>query len=178
VAREIHPAARTPDNEEGPRDVRVISGGQTGVDRAALDAAIELDLDYGGSVPKGRKAEDGPIDEKYGKLTELGSLSYRVRTQRNVTDSDATLIITRGRFSGGTALTARLASAQHKPYLIVDLKKMDEAQALDEATAWLNLVRPGALNVAGPRESEVPGIYGAAYRFLRLLLSKERRRDR
>ena len=85
-------------------NVKVISGGQTGVDRAALDAAIELGLDYGGSVPKGRKAEDGPIDEKYGKLTELGSLDYRVRTQKNVTDSDATLIITMGRFPGGTAL--------------------------------------------------------------------------
>ncbi len=151
-------------------NVKVISGGQTGVDRAALDAAIELGLDYGGSVPKGRKAEDGPIDEKYGKLTELGSLSYRVRTQRNVADSDATLIIFRGRLSGGTALTARLASTQHKPYLTVDLKKLDQTQALGKATAWLNLVCPGALNVAGPRESEVPGIYRAAYRFLRLLL--------
>jgi hypothetical protein len=151
-------------------NVKIISGGQTGVDRAALDAAIELGLDYGGSVPKGRKAEDGPIDEKYGKLTELGSLSYRVRTQRNVADSDATLIIIRGGFSGGTALTARRASTRHKPCLIVDLKKMDEARALGKATAWLNLVRPGTLNVAGPRESEVPGIYGTAYRFLRLLL--------
>ena len=158
--------------------MKVISGGQTGVDRAALDAAIELGLGYGGSIPKGRKAEDGPIDEKYGKLTELGSPDYRVRTQKNVTDSDATLIITRGRFSGGTALTARLASTQHKPHLIVDLKKMDEAQALGEATAWLDRVRPGVLNVAGPRESEAPGIYGAAYRFLRLLLSRECRRDK
>ena len=153
--------------------MKVIPGGQTGVDRAALDAAIELGLDYGGSVPKERRAEDGPIDEKYGKLTELGSLDYRVRTQRNVTDSDATLIITRGRLSGGTMLTAKLASTQHKLYLVVDLKKMDEARTLGEATVWLNRVRPRVLNVAGPRESEVPGIYGTAYRFLRLLLSKE-----
>ena len=153
--------------------MKVISGGQTGVDRAALDAAIELGLDYGGSVPKERRAGDGPIDEKYGKLTELGSLDYRVRTQRNVTDSDATLIITRGRLSGGTMLTAKLASTQHKLYLVVDLKKMDEARTLGEATVWLNRVRPRVLNVAGPRESEVPGIYGTAYRFLRLLLSKE-----
>ena len=153
--------------------MKVISGGQTGVDRAALDAAIELGLDYGGSVPKERRAEDGPIDEKYGKLTELGSLDYRVRTQRNVTDSDATLIITRGRLSGGTMLTAKLASTQHKLYLVVDLKKMDEARTLGEATVWLNRVRPRVLNVAGPRESEVPGIYGTAHRFLRLLLSQE-----
>ena len=158
--------------------MKIISGGQTGVDRAALDAAIELGLGYGGSIPKGRKAEDGPIDEKYGKLTELGSPDYRVRTQKNVTDSDATLIITRGRLSGGTALTARLASTQHKPHLILDLKTTDEARALGEAAAWLDRVRPGVLNVAGPRESEAPGIYGTAYRFLRLLLSQERRRDR
>ncbi len=158
--------------------VKIISGGQTGVDRAALDAAIELGLGYGGSIPKGRKAEDGPIDENYGKLTELGSPDYRVRTQKNVTDSDATLIITTGRLSGGTELTARLASTQHKPHLIIDLKKMDEARALGEAAAWLDLVRPGVLNVAGPRESEAPGIYGAAYGFLHLLFSRGCRRHR
>jgi hypothetical protein len=158
--------------------VKIPCGGQTGVDRAALDAALELGLDYGGSVPKGRRAEDGPIDGKYGKLTELGSLSYRIRTQRNVTDSDATLIITRGRLSGGTALTARLASTQRKPRLVVDVEKMDEAQALGEAAAWLSRVHPEALNIAGPRESETPGIYGTAYRFLCLLLRKERRRDK
>ena len=147
------------------------------VDRAALDAAIELGLDYGGSIPRGRKAEDGPVDGKYGKLTELGAAGYRARTQRNVTDSDATLIIAKGRIQGGTALTARLASARAKPRLIVDLKEKDEARALSEATAWLDLVRPRTLNIAGPRESEAPGIYEAARALLRLLLSKERRED-
>jgi hypothetical protein len=151
--------------------VKVISGGQTGVDRAALDAAIELGLDYGGAIPRGRKAEDGPVDAKYWKLTELGTADYRVRTHRNVEDSDATLIIAEGRIKGGTALTAKYASAEAKPRLIVDLKKQDEALALGETTAWLRRVRPKTLNIAGPRESEAPGIYEAARRFLRLLLS-------
>jgi hypothetical protein len=154
--------------------VKVISGGQTGVDRAALDAAIELGLDYGGSIPRGRKAEDGPIDERYRKLTEIESRDYKVRTEMNVADSDATLIIAKGRLSGGSALTLRVASARHRPHLVVDLEKSPEVQAIGEVRSWLELVRPKVLNVAGPRESEAPGIYGKAYRLLRLVLPKAR----
>ena len=84
--------------------LRVISGGQTGVDRAALDAAFELALECGGWVPAGRRAEDGPVDARY-PLRETAAGDYETRTRLNVRDSDATLILTRGRPSGGTALT-------------------------------------------------------------------------
>ena len=142
------------------------------MERAALDAAIELGLDYGGAIPRGRKAEStGPWTQNTGSSPSIGTADYRVRTHRNVEDSDATLIIAEGRIKGGTALTAKYASAEAKPGLIVDLKKQDEALALGETTAWLRRVRPKTLNIAGPRESEAPGIYEVARRFLRLLLS-------
>ncbi len=144
------------------------------MDRATLDAAMEFGLDYGGSIPKGRKAEDGPVSEKYDKLTELSAADYRARTRRNVADSDATLILAKGGFDSGTALTARLASDQTKPCLVVDLAKQRETDGLVEAVAWLRRVKPRVLNVAGPRESKAHGIYETARGFLRLLFSTER----
>ncbi|MCD6446738.1 MAG: putative molybdenum carrier protein, partial [Candidatus Marinimicrobia bacterium] len=83
---------------------KIISGGQTGADRAGLDAAMELNIPVGGWCPKGRKSEDGPIDNKY-PLQETTSGDYRVRTERNVKESDGTLIFTLGKPTGGTALT-------------------------------------------------------------------------
>jgi hypothetical protein len=153
--------------------MKVISGGQTGVDRAALDAAIELGVGYGGSVPKGRKAEDGPIQEKYGNLRELSSESYKTRTEKNVIDADATLILALGPLRGGTALTARIAAFNRKPCLTADLQEKDEDEALREVAEWLTRVRPLVLNIAGPRESEKPGIYALALRFLRRVLSRQ-----
>src|SRR4030042_3461464 len=98
-----------------PHIERIISGGQTGVDRAALDVAFELDIPCGGWCPKGRKAEEGPIDTRY-PLQETVSVRYPIRTERNVRESDGTLILTWGKPSGGTALTIKFAQKNKKPF--------------------------------------------------------------
>ncbi len=140
--------------------VKIISGGQSGVDRAALDAAILLGIDYGGSIPQGRRAEDGPIDGKYSNLVELESEDYRSRTEKNVADADATLVITIGKPTEGTAYTLQCARKHHKQSLTIDLGKGEEAtDPADVIRAWILKNRPSILNVAGPRESKVPGIY-------------------
>jgi hypothetical protein len=151
---------------------KIISGGQTGVDRAALDAARALGLDFGGFVPSGRRAEDGPLPADYDRMTETASAAYGVRTRCNVAAADATLILTRGAPDGGTLLTLRTAEQRRKPVLCVDL----DAGADDAARrvrGWLGSLPPGTLlNVAGPRESGRPGIYAAARALLEPLLAE------
>src|SRR5207247_8623955 len=113
---------------------KLISGGQTGVDRAALDVALELGLPCGGWCPRGRRAEDGPIDARY-PLQETRSAAYPVRTRWNVRDADGTLILMRGRPDRGTALTRELAEAMNKPLLVVDWERessQDASRALIE----------------------------------------------
>ena len=141
------------------QNMKIISGGQTGVDWAAIDIVIELGLEYGGSIHLGRKAEDGPIDPKYDKLTELASPDYRARTQQNVLDPDATLIFTIGAPTGGTAATIEFARKYNKPHLIIDLKTTDSESTVALINDWLRRTRPAILNIAGPRESKCPGIY-------------------
>lgn len=145
---------------------KVVSGGQTGVDRAALDAALELALPCGGWCPRGRRAEDGPIDARY-PLTETPSDDYSQRTAWNVRDSDGTLILTRGAPIGGTALTIDVAERLRKPHLVVDLARSSRPRAARE---WLDRNAVRVLNVAGPRESGMPGIYADALAFLRSVL--------
>ena len=145
---------------------KIISGGQTGVDRAALDAALELGIPCGGWCPKGRIAEDGTIDPRY-PLQEPSSSSYPVRTERNVKDSDGTLVLTEGPPSGGTARTIEVARKHKKPYLVIDLTKDGSP---DTVTKWVQANRIQILNVAGPRESKCPGIHGRALEFLRVAL--------
>jgi hypothetical protein len=145
----------------------IISGGQTGVDRGALDAAIALGIPYGGRCPRGRLAEDGRIPSRY-RLTESESPLYRVRTEQNVLDTDATLILARGRVTGGTRLTRELARSHGKPCLVVDLAGGGDAGAVRR---WLAAQGVSKLNVAGPRESQSPGIADAARQFLLDLLA-------
>ncbi len=147
--------------------IKIISGGQTGVDRAALDAALELAIPCSGWCPKGRRAEDGAIPERY-SLRETSSSDYRVRTEKNVEESDGTLILTWGPPMGGTALTIRLAKRRHKPYRIVDLSEDRDAGKVKE---WILEQKLCILNVAGPREGEAPGIHSCAFLFLREVLS-------
>jgi hypothetical protein len=133
--------------------MKIISGGQTGVDRAALDIAIELGLAHGGWVPEGRIAEDGPIEEKY-ILDEELDVSYATRTISNIRNSDATLIITRGSMIGGTKLTWEEANRSGKPVLAIDLSNCSLADNISRIQNWMTRVDPGILNIAGPRESE------------------------
>lgn len=141
---------------------RIVSGGQTGVDRAALDAAQLRGIAIGGYCPKGRRAEDGRIPDRY-PLTELASVDYPTRTRRNAGAADATLILTRGALSGGSAYTARVVRQLKKPLLVVDL---DARPRVAYVRAWLAANTVRVLNVAGPRESKAPGIYRQARRFL------------
>jgi len=147
--------------------LKIISGGQTGVDRAALDAAIELGIRHGGWCPRGRLAEDGPIPERY-QLTETESPDYPVRTEQNVVDSDATLILCCGRPAGGTELTWRLAERHAKPCLVVDLDLPLDPLAIRR---WIAENRVRVLNIAGPRESQSPGIAARAKALLREVLA-------
>jgi hypothetical protein len=140
----------------------IVSGGQTGVDRGALDAAIAAGIPHGGWCPHGRLAEDGSIAAQY-QLRETHSAKYYIRTRKNVLDSDATLILCHGPLTGGTDLTYRLAQRHAKPCLVVDLQQGPDAV---EAQRWIEEHRVGVLNVAGPRESSHPGIAEQAYRFL------------
>jgi hypothetical protein len=126
---------------------KLISGGQTGVDRAALDVALELGLPCGGWCPKGRRAEDGPLPERY-LLRETASDAYPARTARNVREADCTLILTRGEPDRGTALTARLAEQHGKPLLTLDLTKHPDPE---QVLAWAAVHGVQVVNVAGPR---------------------------
>jgi hypothetical protein len=146
---------------------KIISGGQTGVDRAALDVALELGIDCGGWCPKGRRAEDGQIPARY-PLSETTSSTYSQRTKRNVRDSDATLILSIGEPRGGTLLTQRTAAQLGKPCLTVDL---DASTAADEVRKWVHRHEVRAMNVAGPRESQARGIALRATRLLRELFA-------
>lgn len=141
----------------------ILSGGQTGVDRAALDVAAEQGLSRGGWCPRGRLAEDGPIDAGY-PLRETPRRAYAQRTEWNVRDSDATLILTRGAPDGGTALTIGLARRLGRPLLVIDLEGAADPARLGP---WLARHSIGRLNVAGPRESRRPGIGAAAREWLR-----------
>ncbi|MDG4562258.1 MAG: putative molybdenum carrier protein [Candidatus Competibacter sp.] len=145
---------------------KIISGGQTGVDRAALDVALALGLAVGGWCPKGRRAEDGQIPDRY-PLTETTERNYQARTRRNVEDADGTLILNRGKLDGGTALTEAHARQIGKPCLIVALEAGIEPAAFRD---WLAAHHITVLNVAGPRESKRPGVYAAAVRCLETLL--------
>ena len=147
--------------------VTVISGGQTGVDRAALDVALRLGLPCGGWCPRGRRAEDGRISPAY-PLKETDAPEYEVRTERNVQDADGTLILTAGEPVGGTALTIVYAKQWGRPYLVADLA--GDAR-VEPVAAWMGDHNVRVLNVAGPRESTSPGVHQRAMDFLVSLLT-------
>lgn len=144
----------------------VISGGQTGTDRAGLDAALAAGIAIGGFMPKGALAEDGRVPARY-KLTEVGTAGYAVRTLRNIEHSDATLILHVGDISGGTLLTLNYCLRAAKPVLCLNLRAAPAA-LLRSARRFLDDCRPATLNIAGPRESKAPGVYAKA----RALLEK------
>ena len=133
---------------------KIVSGGQTGADRAALDFARATGLQTGGWVPRGRVAEDGRIPEHYVGLEETDSDDPAVRTALNVRDSDATLILSHGPLAGGSLLTFQKATRPERPVLHLDLDQVSIVSAAAQLRRWLATVRPRILNVAGPRASE------------------------
>lgn len=148
---------------------KIISGGQTGVDRGALRAAMSLGVAHGGWCPKGRRAEDGVIDSVF-QLRETTTREYAERTELNVMDSDGTLILYRTEITGGTKLTRRLARKCRKPLL--ELKLPIETDVAYEAIqSWLQTNEIQTLNIAGPRESSEPGIEKETEVFVESLLS-------
>ena len=135
----------------------IVSGGQTGADRGALDFAIGHGYTHGGWAPRGRAAEDGLIPLKY-QLVELAEGGYRERTRRNVEDSDGTLIVNLGELEGGTLETRVFAQELGKPHRVVQLDLGMSAETVAGVVAWLRRHAIQTLNVAGPRESKRPGI--------------------
>lgn len=143
--------------------IKIVSGGQSGVDRAALDVALELGIPCGGWCPAGRAAEDGPLDARY-PLRETRSEDPAERTARNVEEADGLLVLTRGEPRGGTARAMELATRANKPVFVVDVDHPPRPEAV---RAWVQAYGMRTVNVAGPRESESPGIGGAAAAWLR-----------
>ncbi|MFW6148187.1 MAG: YpsA SLOG family protein [Thermodesulfobacteriota bacterium] len=139
---------------------KIVSGGQTGADRAALDIAMKFAIPHGGWVPKGRKTENGSLPDKY-QLKELSTASYTKRTEQNVLDSDATLLISHGKLAGGSAYTRRKAVQHSRPWLHIDLTKTRGFEAARTINLWIARHTIEILNVAGPRASEDPEIYQA-----------------
>ena len=161
-------------NKETTRNqLKIVSGGQTGVDRAGLVAAMGAGFPFGGWVPNGRRAEDGVVPAEFNTMRESRSSGYRWRTRANVADSDATLILADALpLTGGTFFTAQVAEELRKPCKVVCLA---EANAVAQIRDWMHsledTVRQGnpgqiVLNIAGPRESKAPGIFERARRVL------------
>lgn len=137
---------------------KMISGGQTGADRAALDVAIKLGISHGGWIPKGRLTENGMLDDKY-HLKEMETTNYNKRTEQNVIDSDGTLILSHGKLTGGSEYTKDMALRHGRPWLHINLNKTESSQAARQIRSWIAKHEINVLNVAGPRASKDPAIY-------------------
>ncbi|MBW2427917.1 MAG: putative molybdenum carrier protein [Deltaproteobacteria bacterium] len=137
---------------------KIISGGQTGVDRAALDAAIKLTIPHGGWIPQGRLTENGSLPPEY-RLRETDNTSYADRTEKNVLAADGTLIISRGPLTGGSEYTREMAVRHNRLWLHIDLKQIPAFQAAVAINDWISKRGIEILNVAGPRASKDPKIY-------------------
>ena len=142
--------------------LKIISGAQTGVDRGALDAALEHNVQCGGWVPEGRKAEDGVISEHYPVQVLVGA-GYRQRTKKNVQDSDGTVIIYFGYLTGGTEQTLRFCLNEHKPYLLLDALEMTPERAAIRINEFLNSIKGETLNFAGPRAGGEPNAHSYTF---------------
>lgn len=148
--------------------MKIISGGQSGVDRAALDFCLENNIECGGWCPKGRLAEDGVIDRKY-PLNETPERDYAFRTRLNVLSADATLLLYLPEPDKGSLLTIEVAESNAKQILKVDLEKAD----INDVRSWLSTRSIKVLNIAGPRESSCPGIYLRSKKLLEQIFRKD-----
>lgn len=155
---------------------KIISGAQTGADRAALDVAIINGIPHSGWVPKGRKAEDGIVPGDY-NVSELSSGDYKYRTEMNVKDSSGTLIITLGKLTGGSALTQKYAHKHGKPCIHIDAAWISEASAAMQISQWIEEYHVEILNCAGSRASKDPKIYNAMFNTLDVVIYLEKLRE-
>lgn len=137
---------------------KIVSGGQTGADRAALDTALKFNLPHGGWLPLGRKTEDGPLAAVY-RLKEMETADYPSRTRQNILDSTGTVIISRGPLSGGSKLTRSFARVTGRPNCHIDLLTHDIFESAVILQSFILENRITVLNVAGPRASRDAGIY-------------------
>ncbi|MCF8091062.1 MAG: putative molybdenum carrier protein [Desulfotignum sp.] len=151
---------------------KIISGGQTGADQAALDVAVKYNIPHGGWIPRGRRTESGPLPSRY-RLAVMPTTDYRDRTRQNILDSQGTVILFRRHLTGGSKLTRELAKNEAKPYLAVDLLINDpfETAMILQSFVGENNIR--VLNVAGPRASHDPGIYADVKMILETLVYLE-----
>jgi len=146
---------------------KIISGGQTGADRAALDVALKFNIPHGGWIPKGRITQDGPLSDHY-NLQEMPTASYPKRTEQNVIDSDGTLIFSRGDPTVGTAYTRKMVRKHKKHIFQIDLNLAASFDAASLILQWIDAHKIKTLNVAGPRASKDPEIYEDVFRILEM----------
>lgn len=148
----------------------IISGGQAGAERAALDAAIKCNIPHGGWTLRGRKHESGILPPHY-NLKEIESTNYSILIEKNVRDSDATLIISNGNLSKESSFTRDVTFKHQRPNLHIDLMKTDSSSAALQISNWISEHHIERLNISGPRESNDPDIYqGVLELLLKLLL--------
>lgn len=145
--------------------VRVCAGGQTGVERAALDFAINRRIGHGGWCPRGRQAEDGTIAARY-QLRETQTASLVEAAAHNAIESDATLILNTGELDGVALAAKQSADQAHKPCLVLQLEGDDLAPLVDAVAGWMGAGGYTSLTIAGPQESERPRIYRLSRLFL------------
>lgn len=156
--------------------MKIVSGGQTGVDRAALDAALKLNMKAGGWCPEDRLAEDGKIPTYY-PVKELPNAGYKERTRQNVTDSDGTVIIYFGTPSGGTENTLAHCISEQKPYLLIDAEVFSFELANDKTLNFIDQHKIAVLNIAGPRASKEPRAYQYTKTLLGMILKNHHNRN-
>ena len=152
---------------------KIISGGQTGADRAALDVSIKLGIPHAGWIPKGRLTEEGPLPNKY-QLQQMPTRSYPARTEQNVIDADGTLIITRGKPTGGSAYTRQMVLKHKRQLFHIDLDLTTSFDAASLILSWIKLQRIKILNVAGPRAGKDADIYKDVFRILEMAFKMDR----
>jgi len=148
---------------------KIISGGQTGADRAGLDIALDKGILHGGWIPKGRKTEDGTLPERY-HLQEMTTTSYPKRTEKNILDSDGTIIISHGNLTGGSLLTLKLARQHNKPFIHIDLTENSITKSAEHLTRWIIANEIKTLNVAGSRASKDHEIYNKTKEVLKIAI--------
>ena len=151
-------------------EIKIVSGGQTGVDRAALDAALKNNTKCGGWCPEGRQADDGIIPPHY-PVVEFDGAGYKERTRQNVIDSDGTVIIYFDTLSGGTEDTLLFCLIQKMPYLLIDAAELSPERTAARIQKFVTGNSIRTLNIAGPRASGEPLAYPFSLKAMNCFLS-------